>query len=937
LPVASVEPGSPLSSGRVDRDRLRLRIVRRQPRLPTSSGFNVNRERAMPNRAHFCLVVTIVILLALPAHDPGAQPAAEPDVVLAATADVSICLHPREVWHNRGGGSRVRLKGIQHLMLVDFDLASLGARAIESAWLVLTPAGDHKLREMGVSTVGTPWTEGRSAGDAQPGEVCLVQAARGRRDWAGPGSTLHSVIFGAGGSRGAYAAITARGDGTIALPVPPELLDAMRQGQSFGLAVTDEKGQTMANNDVYSREHQGGRHAPRLELTLGRGRMPRTTVRRAEAPKPEREPRVRVRLPDAPSGERVAPPAIGDAGVWIAPLPLAEQIHPATGACFYADGSDAYRERASEENQRSDVPGSAIWGGGDDPVRLTAPRRGHAALQLAIGAPAAAGFAAHIAGADLRVALDGKLRRAIGRRGGIEIAQVGYVLAGGVPYADPLVPATADAPDRLRLRASADLTGTPITDQRIAAIVVDLIVAADAEPGTHTGELTVSLGRDRLALPVELTISEVVLPAELTFDVSLNTYGSPGGKLGDRPGSDAFLALERQAYRLAHAHDCTIAVVPYSQSGSLHWAVGPEIRRDGATITGLDWTAFDRRWGPYLDGSAFAGLPRDGVPLDHLYLPMHENHPLPIAGFYRYDGSVDDHWRDAPPIGSAFPPAYREAFVTLSRAFTAHLDAQRDRHRTAYHVYLNNKIDFRRRGRGSSWWRLDEPAYRDDFLALRYFAEAFREGRDAARDERSSRADRHADVGFRIDLSYPEWRRGFLDGLVDLNVTTGLDGFRREFVDRPRERFGEAVWRYGTTPQVTDGLAATAIWAVDAWLSGADGLVPWQTIGRQDSWREPEATAILLPGRPGMARALYPTLRLKLLRAGRQLSEAAGIRWGVDLDVRRALRRHLAEALGSAATRQSHADDAPTIVRAGADADLLDRLCRAFLSGPRSR
>ena len=46
----------------------------------------------------------------------------------------------------------------------------------------------------------------------------------------------------------------------------------------------------------------------------------------------------------------------------------------------------------------------------------------------------------------------------------------------------------------------------------------------------------------------------------------------------------------------------------------------------------LDWSAWDRRFGPLLDGSAFADLPRKGVPLECFYLPLHENWPEPDGG-----------------------------------------------------------------------------------------------------------------------------------------------------------------------------------------------------------------------------------------------------------------------------------------------------------------
>ena len=47
-----------------------------------------------------------------------------------------------------------------------------------------------------------------------------------------------------------------------------------------------------------------------------------------------------------------------------------------------------------------------------------------------------------------------------------------------------------------------------------------------------------------------------------------------------------------------------------------------------------DWSDYDKRIGPLLDGSAFKGLPRDGVPVRTFYLPFFENWPMRLEGHY---------------------------------------------------------------------------------------------------------------------------------------------------------------------------------------------------------------------------------------------------------------------------------------------------------------
>ena len=80
----------------------------------------------------------------------------------------------------------------------------------------------------------------------------------------------------------------------------------------------------------------------------------------------------------------------------------------------------------------------------------------------------------------------------------------------------------------------------------------------------------------------------------------------------------------------------------------------------------LDWSKWDRRFGPLLDGSAFADLPRKSVPVECFYLPLHENWPGPMEG--NYNGG---YWAD-----HAFPDSYRQAFVAAARQIAAHLAGQ---------------------------------------------------------------------------------------------------------------------------------------------------------------------------------------------------------------------------------------------------------------------
>ncbi|MFN3484589.1 MAG: hypothetical protein ACK44W_03795, partial [Planctomycetota bacterium] len=440
----------------------------------------------------------------------------------------------------------------------------------------------------------------------------------------------------------------------------------------------------------------------------------------------------------------------------------------------------------------------------------------------------------------------------------------------------------------------------------------------DAAPGETRHPLRLSTGRAEVQIPVALRVHTAVLPDALSFHVSLNAYCSPGEWAGS--GGD-FLALERAAHRLAHEHRATLAIVPYTHRGRILDGMAPLIRRRGAEVEIASWDAWDARFGPLLDGSAFEGLPRAGTPLDHFDLPLHEQWPLPINEFYAYRGPIEHHWRDAPPIEEAFPESYARTFQAVTAAFGRHL-AARGWTRTDYHLFLNNKnyIRYHRGQNEGAWWCLDEPMYLEDFRALGYFGRIFREG---ARQAPGTR------MRFRIDLSRPQWRRDLLDGVLDLDVVSGAYVRYPHFVfGRP----GEEVWIYGAAAAPPTPPESGRAWVLQSFLDGADGIVPWLALGEPAAWSEPSDTAILLPPRADLEKRPYPTLRLKLLRRGQQDVEIlrlllASRRWS-----RAEIRRGVAEFLRlAAAFHQEGGEDAGRIDFGKVDPDRFEALRRMAL------
>jgi hypothetical protein len=127
---------------------------------------------------------------------------------------------------------------------------------------------------------------------------------------------------------------------------------------------------------------------------------------------------------------------------------------------------------------------------------------------------------------------------------------------------------------------------------------------------------------------------------------------------------------------------------------------------------------------------------------------------------------------------------------------------------------------------------------------------------------------------FRADISRPQWQRDTLDGLMDYGVISfsAFHEFRplvleRKFQDK------QTIVVYGSSNPVGTNHCMAVAWSWDAWCRGADGIVPWQTIGNANSWKQPDELALFYP-HPVQAKAEpIPSIRLKAYCYGQQDAE----------------------------------------------------------------
>lgn len=389
---------------------------------------------------------------------------------------------------------------------------------------------------------------------------------------------------------------------------------------------------------------------------------------------------------------------------------------------------------------------------------------------------------------------------------------------------DPLVPVTSKQPlppDASTLEGDA---------------YIELYVHPHAAGGPRRLELTD--GQQRVT--IDLQVWNFALPDRLSFIPQMNCYGLPDNEI--------------DFYRLAHDHRTTLNRLRYSWTGKVAADAVPTL--DAAR--GWDWSAWDQKFGPLLDGSAFADLRRGGVPLEAMYLPINENWPMDHEAAFR-----GGYW-----VESAYPDQYWETFRDAVARFTTHF-AERGYHHTMFEFYLNNKVYFKA-NRDNRWdacsapWIFDEPTHTQDFWALRRFGREFWLGVHAAGQQQALPW-----MTYRLDISRPQWQRELLDDVSNVEVVSGeLRRYRQRVIERSR-RLNHLVYMYGSSGPVTDRVVMPAAWCVETWALGGDGVVPWQTIGTKQSWTKPDDLSLFYPtaGKP------VPSIRLKSFRQGQQLVE----------------------------------------------------------------
>ncbi|MFQ5808540.1 MAG: GDSL-type esterase/lipase family protein, partial [Armatimonadota bacterium] len=883
-------------------------------------------------------------------------------VRLKATADVWLSdATENERGASSGKHARLKLKTIQEMAAIRFDAAPSQGREVVSATLFMRRASDDKLRYVRVSTVNQDWEEGDSAqayGAADGATYLRADHASGR-SWAWPGSCFADVIMTSGNSLATWAERKELPDEWISVALTPELIYAMAAGDTDGLAVMDGGNLSYHNNFIHSVQSAG--NEPYIEVELGRpltAAPPRPLVKVEPASerahinagalkvtieeakdvfcwrltlngKPVERWRVKHPVTAGPTvfyledlppsqkcelevvavspGGRASPPARMTAIASPAlsrSLRLGELQEPRGGVAPPTRG-DKMRVWACPglvkisperpEALHEDVGGegdyrraNAVWDGRR--ISVFGARGEYVSYQLCVenlGSTALTGIKVSPRG------LDGPEGATIGRTE-IELYKNWYAQNRDDRWQPAYcVPTEHGAPFQIPDAARA------LPGQQNQTIYVDIYIPKDAKPGDYSGAVAIEAeGAGTVSLPVELTVFDFVLPDRLSFWPELNAYRIPRG-------AHAY-------YRLAHQHRCVVN----------YWRWQPRLRGSGKDIEVI-WDRYDENAGPLLTGEAFAGNRRSGAPVECMYLPFEDSWPTRLSTTtYNYQGHwpgrgesrdlLTQHYLTAPYIGDALSQEYKDAFLAVQRQFIEHFE-EKGYTRTEMQCFYGGKNTHRINYGSNMWWTTDEPYHWDDWLALQFFCRLWAKGRGDA-DPRRWLA--------RADISRPQWQGRVLDGIVN-TVYFGTGAFSSPPNYRRcrilAQDTGLKLMTYGSANRDTESNTGSVVWILNAWTNGANGVLPWQTLGNDKALDKNDGAmgggnAMLVPGeRFGLE--VVGDMRLKALREAQQIVEYLTI-----LAERRNLQREQIKAM------VHRAIDFGAGTRAGAGADNADAL-----------
>ncbi len=384
-----------------------------------------------------------------------------------------------------------------------------------------------------------------------------------------------------------------------------------------------------------------------------------------------------------------------------------------------------------------------------------------------------------------------------------------------------------------------------VPNQTAQAFWVDFWIPENVAPGEYLTVFTLRSASNLTSLPTRLRVLKATVPDQDVVTIDHNSYGTSwfleqyphltqksGADFFDSPAEDELI----QAYhRIFYEHRGVFHQLGYGHAGKVSPEFAPALEGTGRSKHVVDWTRFDKHYGPLLDGSAFAGTHRGAKPIPFVYLPINPEWPASY-----------EFWGE---------PGYEREFVNVVSEMERHFRKNGWTH-TNFELFFNHK----QRYKGFDWDG-DEQRFSGDYAYLREYGRLLR---------LALPTDSPVHFVFRADVSWTmerQWKE--LAGVINFWVCGG--GMLSWYPGAPAmlKKRGDIVWTYGGTPDITEPSSHITLDVLRPWIQQVDGFVRWLvTSPGADPWFQLEGgrEALVYPGdRFGIAGPV-PSIRLRLER-----------------------------------------------------------------------
>jgi hypothetical protein len=471
------------------------------------------------------------------------------------------------------------------------------------------------------------------------------------------------------------------------------------------------------------------------------------------------------------------------------------------------------------------------------PARMQGARNGFVSVQFLAG-PVAAHETVLIEAADLTTE-DGNVLAA----SAADIFVEWYHVFGDQAYAEVPVPQALVGGSTPEFRKS-----NGVTQQCHVGFWIDVTIPKTLPPGVYRGEWVLRHGNSKTAIPMAIDVCQAVIPDEPCLDVSMNDYadGISNGWADLRNDANhlktaRYRRIERGVFRAAHDHRAFIHYMPYGHSGYVGPAFAPPLAGEGPNKHVTSWTAWDRHFGGYFDGSAFKGTRRGAVPVRRFYLPLNLDWPGDFLKFGK--------------------PGYMAEWRAVGAQMVEHFK-QKQWTGTSFDMFPNHKQRYR-----YFPWDAEEVRFIEDNDLHRYLRTLW-EGTFDAETTKPVRFSYTLGSTWTYHLDIRSDLVEFVDVFIANTSGTAWDG---ALTPKLKAR-GCHAWACTSSGDIPTSLRCPAFVPLLMWMRGLSGYMPrWSSLQgwSQDPYRTPPdhgGGTLLYPGELFNSEESFASLRLKVQR-----------------------------------------------------------------------